>query len=130
MPWAGKLNETLIDDFVVVDSSGNLVPGLVQGNFTIQLYNPSGVEVSGSISVTIIEVGDGNYRTSFIPNVIGDWLLVIKHTTYFAAGKRGQYRVFEALFDELDSAIDDTQGVGFSPATHSLRKIRQVIDGS
>ena len=108
MPSAGKVDTALIDDFVVVNSSGSLVAGLNQGDFTVQLYNPARVDVSGSVSVTISELADGNYRTSFTPDAAGDWLLLVKHATHFPAGKRAQYAIISrALFIDAPHWLDE-----------------------
>lgn len=114
----GKKDSLVKDDFVVTDSAGNLITGIPPSAFTKKLYNPSGTEVSGTITVTITELGLGNYRASFTPNVIGDWLLVIAHATYFSYGKRENYLISETLFDdiptvsEIDTQLSSTHGDG------------------
>lgn len=92
------------DFFEVLDADDNLVTGLVQGSFTVELWDPTDTEVSGSISVTITELANGNYKTEFTPNAVGHWLLVIKHATYFPYGKREDYHVFAQLFDDINVA--------------------------
>lgn len=109
MSVQGKKDVPLIDDFTVLDGSGNPVAAISPAAFTIALYDSSGAEVSGSIAVTITELGDGNYRTSFTPNVTGDWLLSITHALYFPWGKRENYQVFQQLFDDLST---ETLGPG------------------
>ena len=95
----GRINTALLDYFVVIDGGGTLITGLVQGDFTLALYNPSGTEVSGTIAVTIAELALGNYSTTFTPDAVGAWLLVVTHATYFSYGKRTSYQVFSGLFD-------------------------------
>ena len=102
-----KLNTVAYDEFIVNDVDGNLVTGLVDGNFTKKLYNPSGTEVSGSITVTITELGNGLYRANFTPNALGQWAILITHSTYFAHGKGGSYLCVENLSDDLASDISD-----------------------
>lgn len=101
MTVLGKKDTLLVDDFVVVDGSGNPVSGISIGSFSIKLYDPTGAEVSGTITVTITELGNGNYRATLTPNAVGDWLLIITHATYFPWGKRNNYQVFEQLFDDI-----------------------------
>jgi len=96
-----KIDNIVIDNFLVVDSSNNPITGLVTGDFTIKLYNPSNTEVSSSITVTVTELGSGLYRSSFTPNVKGNWLLVLYHATYFAEGKSNDYECVDALFDDV-----------------------------
>jgi len=89
------------DNFEVLDEDNNEITGLTSGDFTIKLYNPNGTEVSSSIAVTITELENGLYRVSFTPNIIGNWLLVIYHTTYFSYGKANDYECVDALFDDV-----------------------------
>ena len=87
-----KIDTVLYDEFAVVDADDNPVTGLVNGDFTKELYNPSGTEVSGIVTITISELGNGLYRVSFTPNVIGEWALNIFNATYFTGGKSENYQ--------------------------------------
>lgn len=109
MSVLGKKDTPLVDDFTVLDGSGNPVAGILPASFTVLLYDPTGAEVSGTVAVTITELGGGNYRASFTPTSVGDWLLIIIHSTYFPWGKRENYQVFEQLFDDITL---DNLGVG------------------
>lgn len=100
-----KLNTVNYDEFVVNDSSGNLVTGLTDGDFSKYLYNPSGSEVSGSISVTVIELGNGIYRVSFTPNVLGEWVLLVVNSTYFSYGKYSNYLCVEHYVDDIEILV-------------------------
>lgn len=87
-----KNNTVNYDEFVVVDPiTGNLVTGLTDLDFTRDLYNPTNAEVSGSITVSIVELGDGKYRFNFTPNMLGSWALTVYHATYFPYGKTATY---------------------------------------
>jgi hypothetical protein len=97
----GKKDKPLYDDFTVANPSGDLITGLVQGDFTILLYDPTETEVSGSVPVTITELGFGNYRLTFTPNLVGDWLVIISNVTYFRWGQRRNYQVYASDFDDL-----------------------------
>jgi len=101
-----KLNAINYDEFVVNDADGNLVTGLVQGDFTVKLYNPSGSEVSGSIAVTITELGNGLYRTNFTPNALGTWTLLITNATHFPYGKTGNYSCINYLNDDIGVIVE------------------------
>jgi len=97
------------DDFAVLDEDNNNITGLVTGDFTFGLYNPSDIEVSSSIPVTIAELENGLYRASFTPNAVGDWLLVIYHATYFDYGKAMNYECYEHNIDGIeDLALEST----------------------
>ncbi len=87
-----KIDTILYDEFSVVDSDGNPVAGLTDGDFTKELYNPSGSEVSGTVTVTVTELGTGLYRVSFTPSIVGEWALNIFNATYFVGGKSNNYQ--------------------------------------
>lgn len=97
----GRKNQTVEDDFTVLDPGGSPVTGLTSGSFGKKLYNPSGSEVSGLIAVTISELGSGNYRAAFVPDEVGQWYLVVDHATHFPSGKAGTFQVFDEDFDTL-----------------------------
>jgi hypothetical protein len=101
MSVLGKKDTPLIDDFLVLDGSGTPVSGISSGAFTVALYNPAGTDVSGTVPVTIVELGGGNYRATFTPTSVGDWLLIVTHALYFPWGKQENYQVFEQLFDDI-----------------------------
>ena len=106
-----KKDTLATDEFIVVNSSNSVVTGLSNGDFTRDLYNPSGSEVSGSIVPTITELGNGKYRVTFTPNTEGNWVLTIYNATYFPAGKEANYRC-------LDYRVEDilTDNTGFNGA--------------
>lgn len=101
MAEIGRVNQEVVKGFSVTDINNNLVPGLSASDFTEQLYNPSGIEVSGSIVVTYTELGSGNYEAMYTPNVSGDWFLAVYNKDYFPWGKTGITRVYGSDFDTL-----------------------------
>jgi hypothetical protein len=107
-----KLNTIIYDEFVVNNDAGALVTGLVNGDFTKKLYNPSGNEVSGSIPVTVTELGNGLYRTSFTPNALGAWVLIITNVTYFPYGKVENYSCITYLNDDLGTIVELIKQIG------------------
>jgi hypothetical protein len=63
-------------DFKVVDQNGNGVTGLVTEDFTLNLWNPSLAEVSGTVAVTFLDLGGGQYRAIFsAATQQGKWFL-------------------------------------------------------
>jgi len=110
------------DNFEVLDEDNTEITGLTSGDFTIKLYNPSGTEVSSSVTVTITELENGLYRASFTPNVIGNWLLVIYHVTYFSYGKGNDYECVDALFDDVQLILGLVQ--------HNFRIVSPVYDSN
>jgi hypothetical protein len=112
------------DAFDVIDADGNIVTGLVDGNFTKALYDPSGSEVSGVTTVTIAELGNGLYRFNFTPGTTGAWTIKIFHATHFPAGLSANYRCAESSLIGSDSTkIDELYKIrgldSSNPATHT-----------
>ena len=104
-----KKDEIAYDDIIVSDSSGNLITGLVDGNFTKYLYDSTGSEVSSSITVSITELGNRAYRASFTPNATGNWMLQVIHSTYFPESKSDNYECVENLNDDIAGAVWDVK---------------------
>ena len=102
----GFVNELIQEKFTVIDFANDPVTGLVDGDFTKYLYNPSGTEVSATVPITITEMGNGDYTSSYTPNVKGEWYMKILHPLYFSWGKAGNIQVFERNFDNL--ALEST----------------------
>ena len=122
------------DEFVVLDSTDNPVTGLTDGNFSKKLYNPDKDEVaniSAGIPVTIEELGDGLYRVNFTPDQLGNWALMVYHTTYFPWGKGDNYVCVEALGDDLLVLIRRILGLSqenyriFSPTYTTNNRFKQ-----
>jgi hypothetical protein len=110
----GKKATPLHDTFVCDDALGNLKTGVLPATFGVRLWNPAGAEVSGSIPVTITELGNGDYATVFTPNLTGRWLIIITHATFFPEGKRNDYDVYNQLFDDIDGAGSGSNIVTFT----------------
>ena len=97
----GKLSEPVHEDFSVTDVNDDLVPGIDSTAFTYHIFDDNGNEVSSTAPVTITELGHGHYRSSFVPNSVGMWLLSVYHPTYFPWGKTGSIQVFNHDFDSI-----------------------------
>lgn len=106
-----KLGEILNEDFTVIDSDRELVTGLVNGDFTKNLFDPSGNEVSGVIGITISELGNGHYRATLTLNEVGTWYMVVYHSTYFPWGKQDYIQVFNNGFDSIGELITRILGL-------------------
>jgi hypothetical protein len=100
-------DSTAWDDFAVNNpSTGALVGGLSQGDFTVQIYDPDGLERSGDITWSISEKypSSGYYIIEFEVDKEGDWLISVIHSTYFPWGKSRNYTVVASTFFSGDSA--------------------------
>ena len=93
------VNEPTNEDFTVVNSSLVLVTEIPLIEFTYNIYNPAGTEVSLTCPVIFSELSNGNYRTTFTPDVIGDWYLVVYHSVYFPWGKTSNVDVAATLIE-------------------------------
>jgi hypothetical protein len=116
----GKVGKPLVDHFVALDHDDYPVPGVPIAQFKIKLIDPDGVERyqdgAGDITVTITDVGWGNYRTEFTPDKVGAWLLVVVHDTpvapfspqgYFWWGQRNDYVVYSQDLDDIGPGTGD-----------------------
>lgn len=109
-----KIDTIHNDSFVVIDAQGNPVTGLTDIDFTRNLYNPNGIEVaniSAGVEVIITETGDGIYKVSFTPNLLGIWTLTVYNATHFPWGKGKVYFCVGSLFDDLKTMIDRVLGL-------------------
>ena len=99
-----RVNQSVTEDFSVLDLNNDLKPGIALIEFNALLYDPDG-NASG-ITVTFAELGNGHYRATFTPDAIGQWFLVVTHATYFPWGKAGAIEVFENDFDTLGTDLE------------------------
>jgi len=107
----GTKDKVIYEYFSITDGSNNLVPGIAPTAFTVDLFNPSGQEISSQINVDVIELGAGHYRAGFIPNEVGVWYLVVYHNQYFPWGKSDDISVYNSDFDMIASDLARTLGL-------------------
>lgn len=81
----------LVQEGFTVNRRRRLITGIPISEFTYTLYDPT--DALSAISVTINELGSGNYRAEFTPDVVGDWYLVVYHPRYFPWGKANGIKV-------------------------------------
>lgn len=88
------VNIEVVDQFPVYDTDGyTRISGMVQGDFTIIVYYNGVVQVA--YPVTITEISSGEYKTTFTPNAVGFWVVVIGTSAYLQ-WREGEYDVVEA----------------------------------
>jgi len=107
----GTTGSKVYENFTVVDSDNNLVTGIPPSAFTVDLYNPSGFEVSGSITVTITELGAGHYQSDFTPTSAGTWYLTVYHPYYFPWGKSDDILVYKSDFNLISDDLEKVLGL-------------------
>lgn len=105
-----KVNTLATDEFSVETNLGVPVTGLVDGNFTKYVYDPTGAEVSGTVPATVVELGNGSYRFSFTPTSVGNWLVAIFHATYITDGVRGSFPVVPHTLEDTYSDAHTVEG--------------------
>lgn len=126
-----EIDEEIKDSFQVLDKHDVPVTGLTQGNFTIKLYNPSKNDVaniSGGVEVDIEEVGDGFYRTSFTPDTLGAWNLIIIHSTHFPEGMGEDYYCVESLGGGVTTEIEEMIRRILGLSQHNLKITDEKYD--
>ena len=105
-----KIGSEIKDVFSVFDTSGNPVTGLLASSFSKSLINPSN-SFDSTTTITITEIGQGFYSVSFIPTIVGRWMIDIKHSTYFPSGKSSVYQVLNNNVDSLSDGLSRILGL-------------------
>lgn len=101
----GVKNVIMEDRFHVFDSAGNPVNNLLDGVFTKTLINPSGLEVSGAIPVTVTFLSNGEYKVLWVNNASGRWSASVYHPTYRKTGWHSIYEIYDSAFS-IHTAVD------------------------
>lgn len=107
----GELNVPVDEHFSVVDQNNNFIAGLDSTDFTVHVYDPTNNEVSSSVSGFFTELGDGNYKYTFTPNLNGVWYIVVIHPEYFPWGKSDDIKIDEGSQTEIYNAVIKTLGL-------------------
>jgi len=107
----GEKNIPVDEHFTVSDRHGNLISGIDSTAFTVYVYDPNNTEVSDSVSGSFTELGNGNYKYTFTPNLNGIWYVVVTHPTYFPWGKTDDVKVDEASMTQIYEAVMKTLGL-------------------
>ena len=102
----GKLGDIVVDEFSVLDSSNNLISNIPISEFNAHLFDPNNNEID-STTVMFIELGHGHYRASFIPNQVGNWMLIAYHSIYFPWGKSSSLEIRNNDVDTLSVTLSN-----------------------
>ncbi len=106
------VNDKPVDEhFTVADSNGILVTGIDSSAFTAYVYNPSDSDVSASVNGSFTDLGNGNYKYTFTPNVNGIWYVTVTHPTYFPWGKSDDVYVDSADLTDVYDIVRRTLGL-------------------
>lgn len=109
MRW--REGETIKEDFTVTDENYALISGLTESDFTWDIFDPDGNEVSGSITIVVSELGNGSYRSTFTIDDAGVYYFIIYNADYFPWGKAGSIRITTSDMDVLDEKISRILGL-------------------
>lgn len=129
----GIVGEKIYENFSVTDEKNTLVSGILDTEFTADLYDPKGDTSSGTVNIT--ELGNGHYRSDFTPDQTGTWYIIVYHDQYFPWGKSDDVLVYNSDFDKI--ASDLTKVLGLSQENYylddtvytSYRGVKLLTDG-
>lgn len=107
----GERNVPVDEHFTVVDKNNNFIAGIDSTEFTVFVYDPNNNEVSSSVTGFFTELGDGNYKYTFTPNINGVWYVMVKHPIYFPWGKSDDVKVDEGSQTEIYNTVIRTLGL-------------------
>jgi hypothetical protein len=107
----GVKDNAVDEHFTVADSRGNLISGINLASFTPYVYNPSNTEVSATVSGSFTELGFGNYKYTFTPDVNGIWYVNVIHAIYFPWGKNDDVYVDTADLTAIYENVLKTLGL-------------------
>ncbi len=102
----GKIGQSVSEEFTVYDNNTmNVIDNLDSTSIITYLYNPINNEVSNDINMGFYNLGNGDYRITYIPNMVGNWFLKITNNVYFPIGKSNVTQVFENDFDSITDIL-------------------------
>jgi len=107
----GTIGFKVYENFSVIDETGTLASGISVTEFSVDLFNPSGVEVSNSVGTGIAELGNGHYRAEFTPDQVGMWYMVVYHDQYFPWGKSDDVQVYTSDIGRIASELSKVLGL-------------------
>jgi len=107
----GVIKSKVYEHFIVINETGTLASGIDVSEFSVSLFNPSGVEVNDSIGVNISEIGAGYYRAEFVPDQVGTWYMNVFHPLYFPWGKSDDIQVYTSDFNRLAGDLSRVLGL-------------------
>jgi len=116
-----RKNELFSEYFTVTNSNNELVTGIDSTSFITHIIDPDGNEVSSTIVNYIIELMNGHYKISFVPNKTKTWYIIVYHSTYFPWGKAATINVFDNDFDSI--SLDLIRALGLMQENYYLDQI-------
>ena len=107
----GTVDFEVCENFSVLDETNTLASGIDINEFSVDLFNPSGIEVSDSIGTNITELVNGHYRVEFTPDQVGTWYMVVYHAQYFPWGKSDDVQVYTSDISRIASELSRALGL-------------------
>jgi len=105
------LKDNSVDEHFTVTDNSNLISGIDSSAFTVYVYNPTDAEVSSSVNGSFTDLGNGNYKYTFTPNLTGVWYVSIVHPIYFPWGKSDDVYVDTADLTDVYEVVIRTLGL-------------------
>lgn len=99
-----QIHKTVTDVFSVLNAQKEPVAGIEPSDFIVTIYDPLGNK--NSIPSDIVELGDGHYRISFVPDSVGQWYVVVSHGEYFPWGKSASYQIFNEDLESIAANVN------------------------
>lgn len=123
----GVINQPVEEHFTVSDKHGNLISGIdTTADLTVYVYNPNASEVESIVGNGFVELGDGNYKYLFDPDLVGTWYVVITHPVYFPWGKTGDVQVYDTDISGIYEDVRKTLGL----VHHNIQIDEPVYDAN
>lgn len=125
--YAYRKDETVLENILVVDSTGATVTGLVNANFNKWLLKDGAVS---AVSVTVTEINavtaPGLYKVEFVPNATGHWSLRVNHATHNPEGWLSSWNV--AIGDHADLDYIAALDVPNAPTAGTIADIVNLLE--
>jgi hypothetical protein len=110
----GVINEQVEEHFSVYSECGGFISGIDSTSFTALVYDPSGNEISSSVGIGFVDLGNGNYKYVWTPNTGGVWYVGVIHPVYFPWGKFDDVQVYSADLTDIYQGVIRTLGLSHS----------------
>ncbi len=107
----GVKDKAVDEHFTVSDAFGNLISGIDTSSFIAFTYNPVGNNIAGTISDFFADLGDGNYKYTFTPDINGVWYVNVIHPVYFPWGKNDDIYVDDTDISGVYEIVRRTLGL-------------------
>lgn len=117
-------------EITIRNLDGSIPSGIVIGDLTVRIYDPDMTEVSGSVSPTLTELADGQFRIAFDIGSgadEGDWFIDIIDATRFPQGQQG---VWIYHLQDYEGSSSPTLSTAVNDGTGTSATLTYVADAA